>query len=112
MLKSKPSLFFIGIALGDTFYIRSLRILGTRKTLTVEAFSPILANLFGILIIDEILPLKVWLGAFIVSISLYFIANQNVPSILGTRGTALDYSHPTSVFSGQLYIDTAGLKRK
>ena len=66
----------IGIALGDCFYINSLRILGTRRTLTVEAFSPILANVFGALIIGELLPLKVWIGGAILTISLVLVGQE------------------------------------
>ena len=36
-----------GISLGDTFYIISLKKLGTRRTLTVEALSPIIATVLG-----------------------------------------------------------------
>ena len=67
----------IGIAFGDCLYIEALKKLGTRRTLTVEAFSPILANIFGAIMIGEILPLKVWLGGCIVTISLILVATQN-----------------------------------
>ena len=67
---------FIGIAIGDTFYIKSLKKLGTRRTLTVEALSPIIATVLGALFLKEMLTLKVWLGIFIVSISLLGIARQ------------------------------------
>ncbi len=72
---------FIGITLGDSFYITALRILGTRRTLTVEAFSPILANLFGAILIKEIAPLKVWIGASIITLSLTLIARENIENI-------------------------------
>ena len=49
---------FIGIALGDPLYINALKRIGTRKTLTIEAFSPVLANILGILILGEILSFK------------------------------------------------------
>ena len=66
----------IGISLGDTFYIISLKKLGTRRTLTVEALSPIVATLIGSLFLKETLSLKIWLGVFIVSISLLGVAFQ------------------------------------
>ena len=72
-------LFFsgiIGISLGDTFYIISLKKLGTRRTLTVEALSPIIATILGSIFLKEILPFKVWLGVLIVSISLVGVAFQ------------------------------------
>ena len=76
----------IGISLGDTFYIISLRKLGTRRTLTVEALSPILATVLGAFFLKEILPLKQWIGILIVSISLVGVAfektinNQHITS--------------------------------
>ena len=67
----------IGIAIGDTLYINSLKILGTRKTLSFEALTPIIANTLGTLSINEIYPQKVWIGSFIVSFSLLMIVRQN-----------------------------------
>ncbi len=66
----------IGISLGDTFYIISLKKLGTRRTLTVEALSPIIATVLGSLFLKEILPFTVWIGVFIVSISLVGVVFQ------------------------------------
>ena len=66
----------IGISVGDTFYIISLKKLGTRRTLTVEALSPIIATLFGSIFLKEILSFKVWAGIFIVSFSLLCVAFQ------------------------------------
>ena len=48
----------IGISLGDTFYIISLKKLGTRRTLTVEALSPIIATVLGSFFLKEMLPFK------------------------------------------------------
>tara|TARA_B100001029_G_C15005469_1_gene420830 strand:- start:45 stop:911 length:867 start_codon:yes stop_codon:yes gene_type:complete len=67
----------VGIAIGDTLYINSLRIIGTRKTLSFEAITPIIATTMGTLSIDEIYPQKVWIGSFIVSFSLLMIVRQN-----------------------------------
>ncbi len=66
----------IGIAIGDSFYILSLKILGTRLTLTIESLSPIMATLVGSLFLQELLPLKVWLGVCLVSLSLIGVAFQ------------------------------------
>ncbi len=67
----------IGIAIGDNLYINSLKIIGTRKTLSFEALTPIIATSVGKLSVNEIYPQKVWLGSFIVSISLLMIVRQN-----------------------------------
>ena len=42
----------IGIGLGDTFYLKSLQTIGTRKTLSVETLSPLMAALSGEFFID------------------------------------------------------------
>tara|TARA_Y100001968_G_C19426246_1_gene754530 strand:+ start:665 stop:1531 length:867 start_codon:yes stop_codon:yes gene_type:complete len=73
----------IGISLGDTFYIIALKKLGTRRTLTVEAISPIIATLLGSLFLKENLPFKSWLGILIVSISLVGIALQKTKNNQG-----------------------------
>tara|TARA_Y100001968_G_scaffold147564_1_gene134964 strand:+ start:254 stop:1120 length:867 start_codon:yes stop_codon:yes gene_type:complete len=67
----------VGIAIGDTLYINSLKIIGTRKTLSFEALTPIIASTVGTLSINEIYPHKVWIGSFIVSFSLLMIVRQN-----------------------------------
>ncbi len=67
----------VGIAIGDTLYINSLKIIGTRKTLSFEALTPIIATTIGTLTINEIYSQKVWIGSFIVSFSLLMIVRQN-----------------------------------
>ncbi len=67
----------IGIAIGDTLYINSLKILGTRKTLSFESLTPIIATILISLTTNEIYPQKVWIGSLIVSFSLLMIVNQN-----------------------------------
>ncbi len=65
---------FIGISIGDTFYLNALKRIGTRKTLTVEALSPILANILGSLLINESISIKGWIGTIIVTLSLVGIS--------------------------------------
>ena len=67
----------VGIAIGDNLYINSLKIIGTRKTLSFEALTPIIATILGTFSTNEIYPLKVWIGSFIVSFSLLVIVRQN-----------------------------------
>ena len=67
----------IGIAIGDTLYINSLKIIGTRKTLSFESLTPIIATILGTFSTNEIYPQKVWIGSFIVSFSLLVIVRQN-----------------------------------
>ena len=67
----------VGISIGDTLYINSLKIIGTRKTLSFEALTPIIATTLGSFSINEIYPQKVWIGSLIVSFSLLMIVRQN-----------------------------------
>ena len=57
----------IGIGLGDTFYLKSLNLIGTRKTLSIEALSPLIAAISGNLFLDENLNLNAWIGIVIVT---------------------------------------------
>ena len=66
----------IGIGLGDTFYLKSLQKIGTRKTLSIETLSPLIAALSGEIFINENLKTKSWIGIIIVSISLFIILNK------------------------------------
>ena len=66
----------IGIGLGDTFYLKSLQTIGTRKTLSVETLSPLMAALSGEFFINEDLTIKSWFGIIIVSISLFIILKK------------------------------------
>ena len=67
----------VGISIGDTLYINALKIIGTRKTLSFEALTPIIATTLGTWSIDEIYPQKVWVGSLLVSFSLLMIVRQN-----------------------------------
>ena len=66
----------IGIGLGDTFYIKSLQVIGTRRTLSVEALSPLLATLSGEIFINENLAIRSYSGILIISISLFILLKQ------------------------------------
>ena len=66
----------IGIGLGDTFYLKSLNLIGTRKTLSIEALSPLIAGITGALFIDEYLSVNAWIGIGIVTVSLIKIVRK------------------------------------
>ena len=66
----------VGIGLGDTFYIKSLQVIGTRRTLSIETLSPLLAALSGEIFINENLSFTSYLGIFIISISLLVLLRQ------------------------------------
>ena len=61
----------IGIGCGDTFYLKSLKHIGTRKTLSIETLSPLIAALSGEIFINENLSIKSWLGIIIICIALF-----------------------------------------
>ncbi len=83
---------FIGISIGDSFYLTALKRIGSRRTLTIEALSPILANILGSLLINESISLQGWIGTLIVTLSLVGISiektvdnnyDQNLKKIYG-----------------------------
>ena len=85
----------IGIGLGDTFYLKSLNLIGTRKTLSIEALSPLIAGITGALFIDEYLSVNAWIGIGIVTVSLIKIVRKknyllNKDSKLVTTNNSLD----------------------
>ena len=53
-----------GIVVGDTFFFRSLQILGPRRALIVACFSPLFATVLGVLFADQILNVIVMTGIF------------------------------------------------
>ncbi len=63
----------IGIGIGDTLYIKSLKLIGTRKTLSIEALSPLFAGLSGNIFINEDLTARSWIGIILFSGSLIMI---------------------------------------
>ena len=66
----------IGIGLGDTFYLKSLNLIGTRKTLSIEALSPLIASILGSLFINENLNLNSWIGILVVTAALVQIIRK------------------------------------
>ena len=66
----------IGIGLGDTFYLKSLNLIGTRKTLSIEALSPLIAAITGTLFINEHLKVNAWIGIIIVTVALIKIMRK------------------------------------
>ena len=77
----------IGIGLGDTFYIKSLQLIGTRRTLSIETLSPLLATLSGVIFIDENLAFRSYLGIIIISISLFILLRQRTNLVVNNLTT-------------------------
>ena len=53
---------FIGIAVGDTLYLRSLQILGARRCLVLTTFAPPIAGILAAFIFNESLRPLAWCG--------------------------------------------------
>ena len=77
----------IGIGLGDTFYIKSLQIIGSRRTLSIETLSPLLAALSGEIFINENLALRSYVGIVIISISLFILLRQRTNLVVNSLST-------------------------
>jgi len=90
----------IGIGLGDTFYLKSLKLIGTRKTLSIEALSPILAAFSGGIFINENLSINTWIGIVIVSISFISILKNKTNLIDENNNFSTDYfSYKNYIYS-------------
>ncbi len=87
----------IGIGLGDTFYIKSLQVIGTRRTLSIETLSPLLAALSGEIFINENLALKSYLGIVIISISLFILLRQRT-NLLTNNLTKITKEYNLKIF--------------
>jgi len=87
----------IGIGLGDTFYIKSLQIIGTRRTLSIETISPLLAALSGEIFINENLALRSYIGIVIISISLFILLRQRT-NLLVNNSTTINEQNNLSIY--------------
>ncbi|MDC3160663.1 DMT family transporter [Prochlorococcus sp. AH-716-G04] len=77
----------IGIGLGDTFYIKSLQLIGTRRTLSIETLSPLLAALSGVIFINENLAFRSYIGITMISISLFILLRQRTNLVVNNLTT-------------------------
>ena len=73
----------IGIGIGDTLYLKSLKLIGTRKTLSIEALSPLVAGISGNFLINEELNQNSLIGFVMISISLIKIMSKKNDLING-----------------------------
>ena len=87
----------IGIGLGDSFYIKSLQLIGTRKTLSIETISPLLAALSGEIFINENLALRSYVGIVIISISLFILLRQKT-NILINNPTRITKENNSKIY--------------
>ena len=83
----------IGIGLGDTFYIKSLKIIGTRRTLSIETLSPLLAVLSGEIFINENLKIRSYLGIVIITISLFILLNRRTNLVVNNLTSITEHNN-------------------
>ena len=84
-----------GLVIGDTFYFRSLQILGPRRTLAISTLTPPLGVLCGWLLIGsvETLPMVAWGGMALTLVGVIWIirekgGEQEVPGVFPGSATA------------------------
>ena len=80
----------IGIVLGDTFFFRSLQILGPRRALIMATTAPVFAGLFGWLMLNEHLTIFDGAGILICMTGIIYVvtdqkAQQGSPGIYPGR---------------------------
>ncbi len=85
---------FVGIVIGDTFYFRSLQILGPRRALIVSTTSPVFATIVGWIGLGESLAIVSLLGIF--------LTLTGITIVIAERGTAEETSDhmPASMTHG------------
>ncbi|ABM72746.1 conserved hypothetical protein [Prochlorococcus marinus str. MIT 9515] len=83
----------VGIGLGDTFYIKSLQIIGTRRTLSIETLSPLLAALSGEIFINENLALRSYVGIAIISTSLFILLRQRTNLVVDNMNPITEHNN-------------------
>ena len=63
----------IGIVVGDTFYFRSLQILGPRKALIISTTAPVFAAAFGFVFLGEVLDAVIITGVLLTTGGVMFV---------------------------------------
>ncbi|MBL8856121.1 MAG: DMT family transporter [Planctomycetaceae bacterium] len=66
----------IGIAIGDTFYFRSIQILGPRLALVMATTAPLFGATIGLVVFGEILPWFGWTGVGLTLLGVYVVVSD------------------------------------
>ncbi|MFM7447149.1 MAG: DMT family transporter [Leptolyngbyaceae cyanobacterium] len=72
----------IGIGFGDTVYFKALNHLGPRRTLLIESLAPPLAAILAMLLLQETLQYRAWLGILLTITGVTWVVierTQNLP---------------------------------
>lgn len=69
----------VGIGLGDTAYFETLRRLGARRALLLEALAPPITAGLALVFLDEILPAIAWLGIALTISGVAWVISERLP---------------------------------
>jgi len=84
----------IGIGLGDTAYLESLKRLGARRTLLLEMLAPPLAGLIALIFLGEKLGFSAWSGIALTLLGVTWVVTERVPS---------EPNSPTNLLRGVIF---------
>ncbi len=98
----------LGIAAGDSFYFAALRLLGTRRTLTLDAGGPGLAAVAGALLLAEWPTAGQWLGLGLISLAVLLVARQRPSDGLALPGPAVSQRRGIALALAALVCGSGG----
>jgi drug/metabolite transporter (DMT)-like permease len=73
----------LGIGLGDTFYFRSLALIGARRSLLIEALAPPLSAVLALIFLGETLSLANVIGILLTLGGVLWVVSERMPSAPG-----------------------------
>ncbi|MGB3188651.1 MAG: DMT family transporter [Limnoraphis sp.] len=68
----------IGIAIGDSAYLTTLKCLGPRRALLMETLAPPLTAILAFIFLQERLPLSAWLGIILTVLGVAWVVTERV----------------------------------
>jgi DME family drug/metabolite transporter len=75
----------IGLGLGDTLYMTSLRLIGVARAVPLACVYPLFNLLWAILLIGEPVTLQVALGALVIVVGIWFLSYEKKTSLAETQ---------------------------
>lgn len=77
----------VGIGLGDTAYFTAVNTLGPRRALLMESLAPPLAALLAGFALQELLPVRAWLGIGLTVAGVAWVISERLPVAAGMEAT-------------------------
>jgi drug/metabolite transporter (DMT)-like permease len=74
----------IGIGLGDTAYFAAINHLGPRRALLLETLAPPLAAVLALVVLQETLGARAWLGIAVTLAGVVWVIAERVPTVPGS----------------------------